>query len=59
MESGNERRVSREEWNRLVDKFNSVEDSGYDPVRPGHYARLTFNSSYLVALIKAAGLGRA
>lgn len=56
-ESGIERRVSRPEWDRFVDKFNSVEESRYDPLRPGHYARLTFNSSYLVALVKAAELG--
>jgi hypothetical protein len=41
------------------DKFNSAENSGYDPLRPCHYTRLTFNSSYLVALVKAAEVDRA
>ncbi len=54
--TGIERRVSSDEWNRFVNKFNSVEESGYDPMRPGHYARVTFNSSYLVALIREVGV---
>ena len=54
--TGIERRVGKDEWNRFVNKFNSVEDSGYDPMQPGHYARVTFNSSYLVALIREVGI---
>ncbi len=58
LESGIERHVGRGEWSRFVEKFNSVENSGYDPLRPGHYARVSFNSSYLVAIVKEARLNR-
>jgi len=55
-ETGIERRVGREEWNRFVARFNEIERSGYDPLRPGHYPRVTFNSSYLVSVTTGAGL---
>lgn len=55
-ETGIERRVGREEWERFVARFNEIERSGYDPLRPGHYPRVTFNSSYLVAVTAGAGL---
>ncbi len=52
IETGIPRRVSREEWRRFVDRFNEVKKKGYDPLRPGHYADITHNSSYLVAVLK-------
>jgi len=55
LQTGIPRRVGKEEWHRFGEKFNEVEENGYDPFRPGHYARVTFNSSYLVAILKAHG----
>ncbi len=57
-QTGIERRIGRDEWERFVERFNQVEDSGFDPLRPGHYARVSFNSSYLVALVREAGLSQ-
>lgn len=54
-ETGIPRRISKEEWNRFGEKFEDVEKRGYDPLKPGHYARITFNSSYLVAILKEYG----
>ncbi len=51
-ETGIARVIGKQEWNRFVEKFNEVVDSGYDPLRPGHYARISFNSSYLIAIVK-------
>ncbi len=53
-ETGIARRISKLEWTRFVEKFNDVEKSGYDPMRPGHYAKISFNSSYLIAIVKAS-----
>lgn len=51
-ETGISRRISWLEWGRFVEKYNDVERSGYDPLRPGHYAKVSFNSSYIVAILK-------
>ena len=51
LESGIERRVSRAEWGRFMQRYNKVKVAGYDPLRAGHYARITFNASYLVAIL--------
>lgn len=50
--SGISRRISWLEWSRFVEKYNEIERSGYDPLRPGHYAKVSFNSSYIVAILK-------
>ena len=55
-ETGIERRAGRIEWQRFVERFNEVERAGYDPMKPGHYPRVTFNSSYLVAIARGARL---
>ena len=55
IKSGISRRINKEEWIKFGNKFNSVKNEGYDPFRPGHYAKITFNSSYLVAIIKEYG----
>ena len=54
--TGIERRIGREYWERYVNRFNEVERSGYDQFRPGHYAAITHNSSYMVALTREADL---
>ena len=58
-ETGIPRRIRRRTWGEFVDRFNQVEVSGRDPLRPGHYVRTTHNSSYLVALTIAAVLNEA
>ena len=50
--TGIPRRISYIEWSKFVEKFNEVEKSGYDPLRSGHYAKVSFNSSYIVAILK-------
>jgi len=50
--TGIPRRISKKEWNKFVTKFNKVKNNGYDPLRPGHYAQITHNSSYLVAILR-------
>ena len=57
-ETGIERRIGRAEWHRFVERFNEVEKSGYNPLRAGHYHRVSFNSSYLVAIAKVSELNR-
>lgn len=52
-QSGISRIIGKKEWIRFAERFNEVIDSGYDPLRPGHYARISFNASYLIAIIKA------
>jgi hypothetical protein len=52
LKTGIERRVNKSEWERFVKKYNTVVRDGYDPLKPGHYARITFNSSYLVVLVE-------
>ena len=51
LESGIERRFSRTEWLRFLQKYNKVKVAGYDPLRAGHYARVTFNASYIVTVL--------
>lgn len=53
--TGIPRRVKKEEWVRFGEKFNFVKEKGYDSFRPGHYAQITYNSSYLVAILKEYG----
>src|SRR5437660_1417230 len=57
-ETGIERRVNAKEWQRFVARFNEVERAGYNPLRPGHYPKITFNSSYLVTIAESASLNR-
>lgn len=54
-ETGIPRRIAKDEWKRFGEKFADVENRGYDPLKPGHYASITFNSSYLVAILKEYG----
>ena len=51
-ETGIPRQVSKKEWEKFGLKFNKVRENGYDPLKPGHYAQVTYNSSYLVAILK-------
>jgi len=55
-ETGIERRVKWDEWERFAARFNEVEHAGYNALQPGHYPRITFNSSYLVAIVREADL---
>ena len=57
-QTGIERHVTWEEFQRFAAKHNQVEESGYDPMRPGHYQRITYNASYLVALVREFRLAR-
>jgi hypothetical protein len=57
--TGIERRIGREYWERYVNRFNEIERTEYDPFRPGHYAAITHNSSYMVALTREADLNQA
>ena len=54
-ETGIPRRISKNEWDRFAIKYGEVKSNGYDPLRPGHYAQITHNSSYLVAILKKTG----
>jgi len=51
-QTGISRTIGKQEWTRFTEKFNEVIDSDYDPMRPGHYAKISFNASYLIAIIK-------
>jgi len=51
-ETGIVRTISIKEWETFIEKLNEVTSSGYDPWRPGHYSKVTYNSSYLVAILK-------
>ena len=53
-ETGIQRRIGMEEWDKFVDKFNEIESGPYGHLKfkPGHYSRITFNSSYLVTIAK-------
>jgi len=51
-QTGIPRWVGEKEWALFINKFNEVIDKGYDPWKPGHYARISYNSSYLVAILK-------
>lgn len=53
--TGISRRINLLQWERFVEKYNEVEASGYDPLRSGHYAKVSFNSSYIVAILKICG----
>ena len=50
--TGISQRISYIEWSKFVEKFNEVEKSGYDPLRSRHYAKVSFNSSYIIAILK-------
>lgn len=51
-ETGIVRTISEKEWDTFIEKVNSVTIEGYDPWKPGHYSKVTYNSSYLVAILK-------
>lgn len=51
--TGIPRRINERQWDIFVDKFREVKKSGYDPYRPGHYAQISHNASYLVAILLA------
>lgn len=53
--TGIPRTITKEEWTRVGNKFNQVKKEGYEPLRPGHYARISHNSSYIVAILKEYG----
>ena len=51
--TGIPRRINERQWEIFVEKFRDVKKSGYDPYRPGHYAQISHNASYLVAILLA------
>lgn len=53
--TGVPRIVSYKEWIRFAEKFNVVKSNGYDPWKPGHYAMISYNSSYIVAILRQCG----
>lgn len=53
--TGIPRVVNRDEWIKFGEKYNSVVEAGYEPLRPGHYARVTYNSSYIVGIVRSYG----
>lgn len=53
IKTGIPRRINFTEWERFVNKYNDIENGPYNPLRPGHYAQVSFNSSYLIALVKS------
>ncbi len=55
LQTGIPRRIGRKEFDKLVKRFNEVTAAGYEPFRPGHYARESHNSSYFVAILKEIG----
>jgi hypothetical protein len=52
-ETGIPRIISKNEWIKFCEKFQAIQKTKYDPLRPGHYAQISHNSSYLVAMVKA------
>jgi len=53
--TGIPRLISKNEWTRFCEKYNTVIKTKYNPLRPGHYAQISHNSSYIVAILKESG----
>ncbi len=52
IKTGIPRRINENQWDIFIEKFKEVKRSGYDPYRPGHYAHISHNASYLVAILQ-------
>lgn len=52
LRTGIPRRITENQWDDFCNKFKEVKRNGYDPYRPGHYAQISHNASYLVAILR-------